>query len=187
MDTLTGDDGTSAAITGGSAGGFTDDGAHGFQQLHPAAPFIWRVVNVPITFAVGAAAVVIAALVAGDVAGGAITIGLAVVSLIGVIAAWWYPSHKYRHWRYRISAEALELRQGVWFRSTAAVPFHRIQQIDVEQGPLQRRHGVVTLRLRTAAALGTGTLPHLAAAEADVLRERLLVAARAAAAVDDGH
>jgi len=166
------------------------DREHGFQQLHSAAPFIWRIVSVPTALVIGGVAVVIAVLVADELASGpgtGITIVVSLAAIAGVAAAWWYPAHRYRHWHYRIGDEALELRRGVWFRSSASVPFHRIQQIDVEQGPLQRRHDVVTLHLRTASAVGSGTVPLIAATEADLLRERLLVAARAVAALDDGH
>ena len=102
-----------------------------------------------------------------------------------MVFAGWYPTRRYRYWHYRIGDDALEVRRGVWFRTSAAVPFHRIQQIDVEQGPLQRRHDVVTLRLRTAAAASEGEVPHLASVEADRLRLRLLAIARTAG--DDGH
>ena len=153
----------------------------GLHHLHPAAPRIWRVVTVSWA-AVSGAAAIIAGLVIAGVAGAVIGAG---VGAVVVALAWWYPARRYRYWRYRIGDDALELRRGVWFRSSSAVPFHRIQQIDVEQGPLQRRHEVVTLRLRTAAAASEGQIPHLAAAEADLLRDRLLAIARSE--TDDGH
>lgn len=155
--------------------------AEGLHHLHPAAPRIWRMVTVSWAVVSGAAAI-IAGLVIAGVAGAAIGAG---VGAVVVALAWWYPARRYRYWRYRIGDDALELRRGVWFRSSSAVPFHRIQQIDVEQGPLQRRHEVVTLRLRTAAAASEGQIPHLAAAEADLLRDRLLAIARSE--TDDGH
>ncbi len=154
------------------------------RPLHPVAPRLWRVVSVPVALAAGALGLVVA------IAGGAgiLLLGaVAAVALVVVVWSWWYPVLRYRHWRYRVGDEAIELRQGVWFRTRSSVPFHRLQQIDVEQGPLQRRHGVVTLHLRTAAAATVGQVPHLAATDADVLRDRLLAAARAAVAADDGH
>ncbi len=153
---------------------------HEFHRLHPTAPLIWRAVSVGWAATVGLAGIGIAAAAGGR--SGAAAVGAVAAAVVAF--AWWFPGRRYRHWQYRIGDDALELRRGVWFRTTAAVPFHRIQQIDVEQGPLQRRHEVVTLRLRTAAAASEGTVPHLAAAEADRLRTQLLAIARQAA--DDG-
>ncbi|MCB0998939.1 MAG: PH domain-containing protein [Acidimicrobiales bacterium] len=158
--------------------------AAAWQPLHPAATRIWRIASVPWVLLPGLGAVVVVVLVVGSPL---VTSLVAVTAAIASGIAWWYPALQTRHWRYRIGDEALELRHGVWWRSSAAVPFHRIQQIDVEQGPVQRRHDVVSLRLRTAAAFTVGTVPHLAAADAELVRTRLLAAARAAVAHDDGH
>jgi hypothetical protein len=162
----------------------SQDGDGGFRPLHPAAPFIWRVVGVPATTIVAGVVVAIVLAAAGPEPAAAIAGSLA---LVGIGVAAWHPTLRYRYWRYRVGDDALELRHGVWFRTSAAVPFHRIQQIDVEQGPIQRRYDVVTLRLRTASAMSDATVPHLAAAEADLLRERLLIAARPTSTADDGH
>ncbi len=157
------------------------DGVPAFHQLHPAARLIWRIEAVGWTSAIGLGACVVAGLAIGP--GGLVV--AAALAAIAVAVAWWYPARRYRHWQYVIGDDALEVRRGVWWCTSAAVPFHRIQQIDVEQGPLQRRHDVVTLRLRTAAAASEGHVPHLAAAEADRLRSRLLAIARSVG--DDGH
>lgn len=80
----------------------------------------------------------------------------------------------YEAWRFAFTEDALELRHGVFWRTTSAVPYHRIQQLDVEQGPLQRRLGLVALRLRTASATSDGAIPGLDPAEAESLRRLLL-------------
>lgn len=163
--------------------GSTDTG-DGFHLLHPVAARLWRIGSIATALIIGGGATLIAFAAAGV---HAVPICLAAVTVVWSVLGWWFPQQRYRHWSYRIGDAALELRRGVWFRTSAAVPFHRIQQIDVEQGPIQRRSGVVTLRLRTAAAMSEGTVPHLASDEADGLRTRLLEAARASRSVDDGH
>ncbi len=165
------------------ASGGPGPAGHELRSLHPVAPQLWRLVWVPPVLLAG----VVGFVVAAGTAGGVLVPVVAVVAVVATVWAWRYQALRYRHWRYLVGDEALELCQGVWFRTRSAVPFHRIQQIDVEQGPLQRRHGVVTLRLRTAAAATVGQVPHLAAADADLLRDRLLAAARVSAATDDGH
>lgn len=150
--------------------------------LHPAAVAIWRITAVGWVLVLAVVGVGVAALTGPAVA--AAIAGVAAV--VCLVLAWVLPPRRYRRWRYAIGADALEIHRGVWTRTTSAVPFHRIQQIDVSQGPLQRRHGVATLQLRTAAAASDGTVPHLDAADAATLRAGLLrVAAQTAG--DDGH
>jgi membrane protein YdbS with pleckstrin-like domain len=176
---------TAATDTAATDTAATDTG-DGFQLLHPVAATLWRIGSVATALIVGGGATAIAFAVAGVEV---VPLCLAAVTVVWTVFGWWFPQQRYRHWSYRIGDTALELRRGVWFRTSAAVPFHRIQQIDVEQGPIQRRSGVVTLRLRTAASmfLSEGTVPQLASDEADGVRARLLEAARVSRLVDDGH
>lgn len=81
---------------------------------------------------------------------------------------------RYQRWAFRFAPEALELRYGVWFRTVSAVPYHRIQQIDVEQGPIERKLGIVKLALKTASTASDGRVPGINADEADGIRERLV-------------
>jgi uncharacterized protein len=94
-----------------------------------------------------------------------------------------YPPARYRRWRWRLGALALELRYGVLVHRHESVPYFRIQQIDVAQGPLDRLLGLATLQVTTASASGSVALPGIAAADAPQVRAELL--ARATAAVAD--
>jgi membrane protein YdbS with pleckstrin-like domain len=75
----------------------------------------------------------------------------------------------------------LELQHGVVVRATSLVPYHRIQQIDLHRGPLERFLSLSTLVLRTASATTDARLPGIAAEHAELLRHELL----ARAGVDD--
>jgi membrane protein YdbS with pleckstrin-like domain len=101
---------------------------------------------------------------------------LAVLGLGGLLVQL-YPPARYRRWRWRLGELALELRRGVVVRRSDAVPYFRIQQIDVEQGPLDRLLGLSTLQVTTAAASGSVQLPGLPADDAPRIRHELLTRA----------
>ena len=53
-------------------------------------------------------------------------------------------------WRrrgYAVLPDGLLTRRGAWYRAAQFVPHARIQSLKVEQGPVQRRRGVATVRL----------------------------------------
>jgi hypothetical protein len=96
-----------------------------------------------------------------------LTLALASAAVVGARLAW-------NRWTWTAYDDALELRHGVVVTAASLVPYHRIQQIDLHRGPLQRLFGVSRLVLRTAAATTDASLPGLAVADADRLRYQLL-------------
>lgn len=68
------------------------------------------------------------------------------------------------------------LREGLWIRTLSVIPYGRIQYVDVQQGPIERRWDLATLTLHTASPETSGTLEGLPMEEAarlrDVLAER---------------
>ncbi len=138
----------------------------------------------------GAAAGVVAGVLAVAVAGGAgalgwlggLLAGILVGAGLGLLFGSLLLGRRYASWRYRFGPDALELEYGVWWHTSSAVPYQRIQQVEIEHGPLQRRLGLVGLSLRTASASSLGSLPGIAEAEAGALRSWLLRRAGA----DDG-
>lgn len=67
----------------------------------------------------------------------------------------------------------LLIRRGVAFRSLTVVPYGRMQFVDVQAGPVDRRFGIATVQLHTASASTDATIPGLPPEEADRLRDRL--------------
>jgi membrane protein YdbS with pleckstrin-like domain len=63
--------------------------------------------------------------------------------------------------------------RGVVFRQLVVVPYGRMQFVDVTAGPLDRRFGLATVQLHTAAAATDAQIPGLEPAEAARLRDRL--------------
>lgn len=51
---------------------------------------------------------------------------------------------------YGMNANEITWRRGVWFRNTGIVPYNRITNIDITQGPVSRRLGIGSLKIQTA-------------------------------------
>jgi len=83
----------------------------------------------------------------------------------------------YRHWSYELAEEALELRHGILQRTHSAIPYWRVQYIDVQQGPIERALGLSRLVVHTAAASTDAQIPGIAADRAEALRRVLLARA----------
>ena len=77
----------------------------------------------------------------------AAVLALALAIVIPLIV--WVPRY-YRSISYVIGKEELTWRRGVWFRTTGIVPYRKITNIDIGQGPLSRRLGIGSLKVQTA-------------------------------------
>jgi uncharacterized protein len=67
----------------------------------------------------------------------------------------------------------LLIRKGILFRSLVVVPYGRMQYVDVEAGPLDRKLEIAKVQLHTASAATDADIPGLAPDEAERLRDRL--------------
>lgn len=67
----------------------------------------------------------------------------------------------------------LLIRGGIFFQRTMAVPYGRMQYVDIGVGPVERGLGLCTLTLHTAAPGTNALIPGLPAAEGARLREQL--------------
>jgi len=74
---------------------------------------------------------------------------LGVSAAIGLFALLW-PPVRYRYISYRLDANGIQTRKGVWWKSTVNVPHSRVQHTDVQQGPIERSFGLATLLIHTA-------------------------------------
>lgn len=99
---------------------------------------------------------------------------VAILALQLVLAVAW-PPMVYRSFGWSLREHDLLVQRGVVFRRTAAFPLDRIQHVDLRQGPLERGQGLARLTVYTAAGPSAdGTIPGLALAEAEQLRDRLI-------------
>ncbi len=121
--------------------------------------------------AVGAAG---AALPAGAaIVTGAWPVG-AIVLVVGALAGGAFGRAVWRCRTWTLAPRSLELRRGVVVQRAASIPYTRIQQIDIERGPLERLAGLSQLVVRTAAATTDGKLYGLVPEDATRIRARLL-------------
>jgi membrane protein YdbS with pleckstrin-like domain len=93
----------------------------------------------------------------------------AVIAIIRLILA----GRSWRSWGYLEREDDLYITHGVLFRTLIAVPYGRMQLVEVESGPLERAFGLATVSLKTASPETNATVPGLAPAEAARLRDRL--------------
>jgi membrane protein YdbS with pleckstrin-like domain len=75
---------------------------------------------------------------------------------------------------YRLRDDDLLFRRGIMFQRFVAVPYGRMQLVDINRGPLARAVGLSELKLVTAAAASNITIPGLPEKEADELRDKLV-------------
>lgn len=75
---------------------------------------------------------------------------------------------------YVLRDDDLLFRRGIMFERYVAVPYGRLQLVDVARGPLLRALGLATLKFVTASAATGVRLPGLPLAEAESLRDRLV-------------
>jgi len=135
----------------------------------PRARGLWMVAAALTWGAIGAVPGALL-LLAGD--GGPVILAIGLVLGIAAGAAFGHALWARRAWV--LGATALELRHGVIVRRSAWIPYYRIQQIDVERGPIERMAGLAQLVVRTAAATTDGTIYGLAPVDAAFIRQRLL-------------
>ena len=93
--------------------------------------------------------------------------GLVAGIRLGLIERTW------RSWGYVEREDDLYITRGVLFRSLVAVPYGRMQLVEVQSGPLERAFGLATVTLKTASAETNASIPGLAPDEATRLRDRL--------------
>lgn len=78
---------------------------------------------------------------------------------------------------YQLRDDDLLFRRGIMFQRFVAVPYGRMQLVDINRGPLARAVGLSELKLVTAAAASNITIPGLPEQDADELRDRLVALA----------
>jgi membrane protein YdbS with pleckstrin-like domain len=100
----------------------------------------------------------------------------AAVSLTGLAGAawgWTWAGRNQRSWGYAENADDLLVTRGVMFKRLVAIPYGRMQFVDVQAGPLARAFGIATVTLHTASTETAADIPGLPSDEATRLRDRL--------------
>ena len=101
---------------------------------------------------------------------------VAAVAAIAVVVLVLIP-RRVRAIGYQLRDDDLLFRRGILFQRFVAVPYGRMQLVDINRGPLIRALGLSELRFVTAAASTGVTIPGLPEADADALRDQLVALA----------
>jgi membrane protein YdbS with pleckstrin-like domain len=125
-------------------------------------------------------AVAVAVLVLLDQVVWGVVVG--VLAVIYGVWQWWFIGRVVRRWGYAEQAEELYITRGALVRTFVAVPYGRMQFVDVNAGPLDRMLKIATVHLHTASPGTTAVIPGLTADEAARLRDRLTELGEARAA-----
>lgn len=81
---------------------------------------------------------------------------------------------RHRRIGWKLDAEGFATRRGGLWRTETLVPVSRVQHLDLERGPLERRLGLATLVVHTAGTrMAAVKLPLLALEDAEALRAHL--------------
>lgn len=95
---------------------------------------------------------------------------LIAVSVVGSLLAF----RRVKAIGYILREDDLLFRRGIMFERVIAVPYGRLQLVDVTRGPLLRAFGLATLKFVTASAATGVQLPGLKVEDAEELRDRLV-------------
>lgn len=78
-----------------------------------------------------------------------IALGLACLVLAALIGAW-LGRARWSRTAWKLDERGLQVRRGLVWRSELLVPRTRVQHLDLERGPIERRYGLATLIVHTA-------------------------------------
>jgi membrane protein YdbS with pleckstrin-like domain len=144
--------------------------AYEWQRLSPAYRSMRRLIAVlviPILFTIPA--VLVGVLTGRWWISAILWIAAAVIAGIRLVLV----GRTWRSWGYVEREDDLYITHGVLFRSLVAVPYGRMQLVEVGSGPLERAFGLASVSLKTASPETNATIPGLTPEEAARLRDRL--------------
>lgn len=100
-------------------------------------------------------------------------ISVLTVIIVGfsIIETFVFPFWEYKFWRYGIFEDKIETVQGVIIKTKIIIPISRVQNIKIEQGPIQRIFGIVTIKIVTAG--GDHEIPAITSIEAEQITDNL--------------
>lgn len=95
---------------------------------------------------------------------------IALFSLVSMV----FEVRRMRAIGYQLREDDLLFRRGLFWSRLVAVPYGRMQLVDVQQGPIARMFGLASLKMVTAAAVTGVAIPGIPLAEAEQLRDHLI-------------
>src|SRR3954449_5041719 len=140
------------------------------RQLSPIARRVWRLSALAFWGLLFVAGLVVAVVVEGAAPWSwAVPLGLGAAFVIVV------PELRWRRWRWDLTEEGIDIQHGAISIRRTLIPWVRVQHVETQRGIFEQAFGLSTVIVHNAA--GSHTIPLLAQADAEELRER--IAARA--------
>jgi uncharacterized protein len=116
----------------------------------PQVKKLWRLVNFIIMFFIILTGLLIMLAAQAFWAPAIILIGLIVID---AFVLWYIPAY-YKSLEYRIEPDGVKANRGVFWRKKTTVPYRKITNVDITQGPVERLYGLSTLHVQTAGVSG---------------------------------
>jgi membrane protein YdbS with pleckstrin-like domain len=163
---------------GGSAGAGAPHADVRERGVHPAVQVAWMFGRVVNAVFLGVMAVVAEASLGRWLPVRIPLFGLLVFAAVLALGLW-HARRLFLSWRWALRSDDVVARYGVVWRVSRSIPRVRVQHVDVRSGPVDRALGLVEVSLHVAGSAGPVlTIPGLAPAEAERLREALLDSAK---------
>ena len=96
---------------------------------------------------------------------------LMIISILVLIYILIAPPVYYRHYRYMITSEKIDIRRGILVLRRILVPIERIHQVEITRGPINNAFGLADIEITTAG--GTVVLEYLDRQEAEHIADAL--------------
>lgn len=97
--------------------------------------------------------------------------------LLAILIGAAFTPRRIRSIGYQLRQDDLLFRRGIMWTRIVAVPYGRMQLIDINRGPVARAFGLAELKFVTASASSAIVLPGLPETEAEELRDHLVTVA----------
>ncbi|MGL4761628.1 MAG: PH domain-containing protein [Sarcina sp.] len=81
------------------------------------------------------------------------------------------PAFSYKQWSYMIDDEEIWYREGIFWSKEVVIPIVRIQNINLNEGPISKSLGIADVTIGTAG--GSYKIPALNKSEVDIIMEFL--------------
>ena len=144
------------------------------RTLAREARWVWRGEQL-----IGWGIAVVAGLIVAAQLDGVLALALRVVPVVGLLVCVpLVPALRWRHWRWEVRPEAIDIRRGTFTIRRTLLPMLRVQHVDTTRGPLEQSLDLATVVVHTAA--GSHSIPLLRVADAAELRDRIADLARTA-------
>jgi uncharacterized protein len=156
----------------------------------PSPAFVpWFIIDFLLLMAVMVACTVLPFLLSAEAGTSpvlAVVIMAGIAAIIIVFVVW--TRLYYESMSYELHDDEMRWKRGIWFRTTGIVPYNRITNLDLRQGPVMRYLKISSIAVQTAGYSGQA-VPEIrieAIEHAEELRELLRNAVRTCSGAGDG-